>query len=48
VDIAVTKNGYSNLDVKTIWTGTAATRSNAEVTQPDTSPVAGLVDSRVS
>lgn len=40
VDIAVTKNGYINLDVKKIWIGTAVkTAAGAKVTDLDLDPV---------
>lgn len=40
VDIAVTKNGYVNLDVKKIWIGTTVkTAAGAKVTDLDIDPV---------
>jgi|WetSurMetagenome_2_1015567.scaffolds.fasta_scaffold12157_7 hypothetical protein len=42
VDIAVTKNGKPNLDVKKIWIDTAATSCGIKVTQSDTYPVAWI------
>ena len=47
VDIAVKKNGYSNLDVKRIWIDTEATSCGVEATEPDLNPMAGLVGSGV-
>ena len=47
MDIAVKKNGYSNLDVKRIWIDTEATSRGVEAPEPDLNPMAGLVGSGV-
>ncbi len=47
VDIAVEKNGYSNLDVKRIWIDTEATSRGVEAGKPAIKPVAGLADSGI-
>lgn len=47
VDIAVKKNGYSNLDVKRIWIDTEATSYGVEATEPDLNPMAALVGSGI-
>jgi len=43
VDIAVTKNGKPNLDVKKIWIDTAATSHGIKVTQSAPYPVAWIL-----
>ena len=41
VDIAVEKNGYSNLDVKRIWIDPSATSRGVDAAEPDLNPMAG-------
>ena len=38
------KNGYSNLDVKRIWTGTEATSRCVEFAEPGINPMRGVGD----
>lgn len=47
VDIAVKKNGYSNLDVKRIWIDTEATSRGVEATEPAINPTVGLIGNGV-
>ena len=47
VDIAVEKNGYSNLDVKRIWIDSPATSRGGETNKPAIEPVAGFAGSGI-
>ncbi|MBI3431514.1 MAG: hypothetical protein HY018_04795 [Hydrogenophilales bacterium] len=47
MDIAVKKNGYSNLDVKRIWIDTEATSRGVEATEPAINPTVGLIGNGV-
>jgi outer membrane protein W len=47
VDIAVTKNGLPNLDVKKIWIDTAATSCGIKVTQSGPYPAAWILGNGV-
>ena len=43
VDTTVGKNGYINLDVRSIWMVTVATSSGTAVAEPDINPMSGFV-----